>query len=114
MHASIRHSLAAFLLVAFALTGVSVAQAKIDCTKIHVYHCPITSGGPYVKGDPGSVPGGATVTISDGHTATTTTAAADGSFSALLPNLVTPVGATITIRVGEESCTVTVEPCPRL
>ncbi len=107
--------LAAAALVAMILATPTAARAAIDCSKIHAYYCPVSSGGPYIKGDKGAVRGGATVTVTDasGHSATTT-ANADGSFSlnATSTSLVMPVGTVLTVKVGEESCEITVERCP--
>ncbi|MBS1910698.1 MAG: hypothetical protein JST22_01805 [Bacteroidetes bacterium] len=72
IQALVRHSLSPFLLAASALAAGSVAQAKIDRTTIRPPSPPACLRRLLnVKGDPGSVPGGATVTIGGGHTAAT-------------------------------------------
>ncbi|HVZ41157.1 MAG TPA: hypothetical protein VHI13_17895 [Candidatus Kapabacteria bacterium] len=101
--------------IVLALAAYAVALAAIDCTKIHVYDCSVNQGGDVMAGGVGSVPGGATVTAYKlGAPAVTreTTAKADGSFFAGVAVLDVTVGDQVVVKVGKDSCIVTVEPCP--
>ncbi len=101
--------------IVLTLAAYAVTFAAIDCDKIHVYDCSVLQGGDVMAGQVGSVPGGATVTaykVGAPKTTRETTAAKDGSFFAGVASLDVAVGDQVVVKVGKDSCIVTVEKCP--
>lgn len=101
--------------IILAFATYAVALAAIDCTKIHVYNCSPLQGGDVMAGRTGAVTGGAKVTaykLGTPKVTRETTANADGSFFAGVAVLDVAVGDQVVVKVGKDSCIVTVEPCP--
>jgi len=88
--------------------------AVICCEKVRAWRGTAATGGMLLHGAQGSVPPGSKVTITDSKGKTVTTTAGDnGSFTvteAMLPNgFDHTIGGTLTIVVGGQTCTVTIE-----
>lgn len=95
-------------------TAMGTAAAGVDCSKITASRGTTATGGMLIGGKAGSVPGGASVTVSDSNgNAAKATAGADGSFELKEADLPSgfdhTIGNKLTVKAGDSSCEVTIE-----